>query len=940
MHWTAAALSCWAKLDRDGEGWMPLPRHLEDTAHVAGLLWDHFVPRSLRRELADACELSDDETRTVYRFLAGVHDIGKASPRFAVQAPPHFNYVVDRLRDHGFSLAPGPTQVRHEIVSQISLAEWLQQRHGADALAAQTWACILGGHHGKNPDAFAIRQATLRPADIGRGKWDEVRRELIEGIARLTGAETIAPRWAQHELPVTAQVIMTSLVVMADWIASDEHRFPYADDTPSGDRAAQALADLALPEPWRPSPAAGSVDAMLSARFPCLAGHEARPLQRALVDAAAASTRPPLLILEGPMGQGKTEAALLAAEVLAARFGQGGVFFGLPTMATANPMFARTLDWLNHTLDDADASVSLAHGKAALNDDYADLVARSRQSAADPTREQEPWAEQVYDETTSPTSSATKQREPASGQAAANAWLRGRRRAGLASFVVGTVDQALFAALKAKHVALRHLSLAGKVVVIDEVHAADTYMRTYLERVLTWLSAYSTPVILMSATLPPDQRDAFVRAYAFGRDDWNPAPTDRDDTYPRITAYDDEVRRVPVQPTPAQQTVTVERIDDCLETLVSMLGTALREGGCAAVICNTVGRAQDAYTRLRELWGDDVELLHSRFLAPERATRERRLVQLLGPNHQHRPARRIVVGTQVLEQSLDIDVDVMVTDLAPADLVLQRVGRLHRHATTPRPAPLTSPRLIVRGVKDWGATPPEPVPESGVIYGLAALLRAAALLDDEIALPEGIAPLVRRAYAADLLPPAGWEQRWDEATRAELRRAFDQQHRASTYLLDEPREPENLNGFIDVDAGDPELDDARGQSQVRDSDDSLEVIAVWRDDGGTLRLPDCAPRHGGAILPTGLPWGRNEEGLARSMAACTLPLPRSMTHERVIDTVIRALERAVDGSAWQSSHWVAGQLVLPFDSTNSAEVAGFHLHYGRDGLVVRTQEHQ
>lgn len=939
MDWSAAALSCWAKLGRDGEDWMPLPRHLEDATHVAGLLWDAFVPVAVRRELASACELSDDETRAVYRFLAGVHDIGKASPRFAVQAPPHFNYIADRLRDQGFTLAPGPTQVRHEIVSQIALAEWLQHQ-GADAVAAQTWACVLGGHHGKNPDAFTVRQAMDRPADIGRGKWDEVRHELIGGIAALTGVDATAADWARRELPVTAQVIMTALVVMADWIASDEHRFPYDDDTPAEDRAERAIADLALPEPWHPATSDESVDGMLSTRFPRLQGHAARPLQTSLVQAALTSTRPPLLILEGPMGQGKTEAALLAAEVLAARFGQGGVFFGLPTMATANPMFTRTLDWLNHTLNEADASVSLAHGKAALNDDYADLVTRSRYSSAQPPHEQDPWAEQVYDEAPPSTPPSTKPSAPTTGQAAANAWLRGRRRAGLASVVVGTIDQALFAGLKAKHVALRHLSLAGKVVVIDEVHAADSYMRTYLERVLTWLAAYNTPVILMSATLPPDQREAFVRAYALGRDDWNPAATDRGDAYPRVTMYDDEVRHVPVTSTPTQQTVTVERIDDSLATLVSTLDDALREGGCAAVICNTVGRAQEAYTAFRDLWSDDVELLHSRFLAPERASRERRLVELLGPDHQHRPRRRIVVGTQVLEQSLDIDVDVMVTDLAPVDLVLQRVGRLHRHATTPRPAPLTAPRLLVRGVKDWEATPPEPIAGSRAIYGLAALLRGAAVLGDEIALPDDIAPLVRRAYDANLQSPDGWERRWAEAGSAERLRTSDQQHRASTYLLDEPREPENLNGFIDVDAGDPELNDARGQSQVRDSDDSLEVIAVWRDDDGTLRLPDCAPQHGGAILPTGLPWGRNEEGLARAMAACTLPLPRSMTHERVIDAVIEALERAVDGSAWQASHWVAGQLVLPFDSTNSARVAGFHLHYGRDGLVVRTEEQQ
>ena len=258
------------------------------------------------------------------------------------------------------------------------------------------------------------------------------------------------------------------------------------------------------------------------------------------------------------MGVGKTEGAFLAAEALAARFGQGGVYFGLPTMATANPMFERTLEWLSGSLGDS-ASVALAHGKAGLNDTYTGLL-------------RDNFRGQVYDD------------DAGHGQPVVNSWLRGRRRAGLADFVVGTIDQGLFAALKAKHVALRHLGLAGKVVVFDEVHAADTYMREYLKRALTWLGAYQTPVILMSATLPPHQRDEYVAAYAWGSGDREPGITDHLDRYPRLTRYDGVLSDRLVEPETHSLDVRLERIDDVPETVRDMLRMMLADGGTAGVI--------------------------------------------------------------------------------------------------------------------------------------------------------------------------------------------------------------------------------------------------------------------------------------------------------------------------------------------------------------------
>jgi CRISPR-associated helicase Cas3 len=664
---------------------------------------------------------------------------------------------------------------------------------------------------------------------------------------------------------------------------------------------------------------------LIAGRFPALKGCAARPLQESLLAEARAVARPSLFIVEGPMGVGKTEAALLAAEVLADRFGLGGVFIGLPTMATANPMFVRVSEWSRAALGSQRASIALVHGKAALNDRYADLI------------RQRGWRGQVYDES----GEITDQRRAA---VVVNEWLRGRKRSGLADFVVGTIDQSLFAALKTKHVVLRHLGLAGKVVIIDEVHAADDYMREYLKRLLTWLGAYRTPVILMSATLPPTQRDELANAYANGVKPGTAAvATSHTDSYPRLTVVESEAREVVVPAEPGGSELVVSTLSDDLPALASLLTESLAEGGCAAVICNTVGRAQDAYAALRDVWGGDVRLVHSRFIAPDRSRREAELVQLLGPGATQRPERMVVVGTQVLEQSLDVDFDIMVTDLAPMDLLLQRVGRLHRHERARRPARVTTPTLWLRGVEDWTAVPPMAVRGSRSVYGVHRLLRSAAVLQDveRLNLPAEVPALVRRAYDPDAVAPAGWEAAWAAGEDREFTERLGAIARAQTYLMESPFERSTLNGLLDVDSGDPDKREEQGKSQVRDSDEGLEVIALWRGSDGFLRLPEGLPGFAGHIVPEGQQWGTGEdERLARVMATCTLRLPASLCFPRVVGQVIADLERMADCSGWQTSRWIAGQLPLVFDESGVCRVAGHILSYDSEqGLrVTRPKE--
>lgn len=915
MIWSSAARSVWGKTDPDDQLWLPVVQHLEDAAAMAGYLYDHFLPRSTKELLSTLLDASSDEVRTLVCWLAGLHDIGKLTREFTSQIRAIMPSIVGAMADHGLSTDPPLGKpFGHPVLGQLILREWLQTRHAATRRTATTYACIAGGHHGRNPSKPTMDRATNTPQNLGAGAWDAVRDEVLAGMTTRTGADAYIAGWAQRPLPLQAQTLLTGIVIMADWMASNQDLFPYLDDHATDERVASATAKLALPEPWTPKVPGADATLLLHERFPALKG-DARVVQQALINAAFAVDEPGLFLLEAPMGVGKTEAALLAAEILVARFGQGGVFFGLPTMATANPMFERVLGWLRNAIGDHDASVSLTHGKAALNDTFAGLVRSS-------------WRGSVYDE------EGTKE-----ARAIVNSWLHGRKRSGLASFVVGTIDQSLFGALKAKHLVLRHVALAGKVVIIDEVHAADSYMRHYLRRLLEWLGSYRVPVILMSATLPPEHRDAFLQSYALGRGDKVRPSTDRLDTYPRITVHPSATTLPAIPPETAATRVTLHRLADAPEATCDLLAGLLDDGGCAGVLCNTVGRAQEMYRVLQHRFAGDVELVHSRYLAPDRLAREGSLMARLGPDGE-RPHRLIVVGTQVLEQSLDIDFDVMVTDLAPVDLVLQRLGRLHRHLR-PRLAKLSSPALHLRGVEDWDDTPITATPGARAIYGAAPLLRAAALLSthEHVNLPADIPGLVRLAYDPDLSVPAGWEDAWAAAEQHAFTVDEEKKKRASSYLLATPFAKRDLDGWIDLEVSDPDASEAQGRSQVRDSEDGLEVIALFADAEGDIRLSPRLSRHAGALVPTQLTAGL-DDGLARAMAACTLPLPLMMCHPGAIDRVIAALETTLDYSGWQHSPWVKGQLAVVFDAGSDAVVDRFHLHYDpHEGLTVTREEH-
>jgi CRISPR-associated endonuclease/helicase Cas3 len=647
----------WAKSDTtDGHAVAPLPHlllgHMIDTAEVAGVLWDEHIAESVKRLVRSIAGESDMNARQLVQFLAGVHDLGKASPAFQIKS----DVLAARIRQEtGADMcAPGVVANgwHHTLAGGAAIKQLLT---GTPWEPHIDWIrAAVGGHHGTYPSRGDYRVTYPARPVHGQHRWDQWRFDALQWLLR--ELEIIPASGTLHDLPdwptvppVGTQVIIEGLVIQSDWVASNGRVMPGMWDLEkvtaetARDRAKEAVNGLRFSPGWT----LPKLDNVFATRFK----FAPRPLQTATEDAVAAMTAPGLVIVEAPMGEGKTEAALVAAELLAYRFGAHGVFVGLPTQATTDAMFARVKSWLAEV--QPGAALGLSHGKSVVNADYAGL---------------EGWhANEVGVDCGCDVYSPSQ-------------WFTGRKRLLLSPHVVGTIDNILLAGAQVKFVALHHLAFAQKVVVLDEVHAADIYMSEFLERALEWLGASQVPVVLLSATLPTSMRQRLIRAYT-GQ------TVDVGNGYPQITVANSATTTIYTPPATARKTIELQVLDEPAfgssngtnadNNVAALLSEQLSDGGCALVIRNTVGRAQNLYLLLKTAFpNDQVLLLHSRFTAGDRADHTEELLRLLGDTSKNaqRPHRLVVVATQVAEQSLDIDADLLITDLAPIDLLLRRTS--------------------------------------------------------------------------------------------------------------------------------------------------------------------------------------------------------------------------------------------------------------------------
>ncbi len=980
---------CWAKSgDFDGSSprkWLPLVGHAMDAAGVMGHLWDAWLDGHQRELLTTPfveAGPSDPEqaARSALVFLAAAHDTGKLSIPFVAKVPD----LARRMREPGGLDAPELDDVAraqrrqflHGQVGEVIVDRCLRDE-GISGQLAHALASVVGAHHGMTIDKATLRNVREseylwgdRPGAKVTTAWDSVHHEFVDFGLDLSGVREILRR--PIALPMSFLVIASGLTIVADWIASselfaltdfDDTDFHYLDEGGESARVARACESLVLPSPWQAVDSGEDPDVFLQRRFGFDDSVQARPIQRAAVDAARTGSGPGMLLIEDTMGAGKTEAGVLAAETFAARLGASGFMFALPTQATTDAMFGRMLTYLSTVADDkvagaaqdahTELTTSLLHGRSWLNPESGALV-RSGKDMQDQAIE---VLGGVGDVRGIGIDGAAHSDEALT---VVHPWLSGHKKAILAEFVTSTIDHVLLGGLKSKHLALRHLGLTQKIVVIDEAHASSDFMNVFLEIVLEWLGYYGVGVVILSATLHQDLRQRFAWAYMNGLDESGLlASEDELDTYaldapgtdvgyPRITRIQADgvsVRGVAAALPPSTVTVVAEPCGTDPGAVADLVDSLYGNGGCVLVVRNTVGTAQSLYEELRRRHGEDVLLMHSRFTAADRLANDQRLLGAFGKQSAdtHRPDKAIVVATQVVEQSLDIDFDVLISDVAPVDILLQRIGRIHRHGGRTRPIGMTEPVCHVIGMPTDTTAGPELDRGSSYVYGEWALLRTALVLRTAagpegmpVHLPEDVGHLVEEAFSGDYLVPEAWRSAYDKAGKEREKKLEKARADARTFLLAPPpgssRSSATLDGWLSLSA---EADDEgrAGYAKVRDGDDTLDVILVEERDGALRLLPGTGLADSTLIPTDRVPkWN-----VARALAMSTVKLPASLTYPRIVDRVIADLTKNY-WQAWQESPRLAGQLVLVLHE-GEAEVAGKRITYSQEtGLRVEGKE--
>jgi CRISPR-associated endonuclease/helicase Cas3 len=672
MDVTDALFRYWGKSDSNEAGqpvWHSLVYHCLDVAAVTDRLLARH--RRLRETMVRLAGLPEPHLSAWIRFFVAIHDLGKFSSAFQQLVP---EIAPPRARSYFYS-------VRHDTLAHIYwrrklyervthrlLGAWAdgEGRNYAEDLLDQ-WMLAVSGHHGQPPKTTADDTHTLHFS----AEDEQALNAYVDAVSGLFLGEVPASFRPGKEFLRGTKLFswwLAGLTVVADWLGSNREFFEFRREPMPLETY---WSNIALPAANRALDHAGLLPNSPNGAQPITQLFSAietpTPLQAACAKVAI-THGPQLFLVEDVTGAGKTEAAFVLVNRLLAAGAAVGAYLALPTMATANAMYRRTAEVYRRLFVDGEhpTSLVLAHGSRHLDDRFTDSVLpRTTQQG-----EYEPG-------------------EPEAG-AHCNAWLAdGSKRALLAQMGVGTLDQALLAVLTSRHQSLRLLGLLDKVLLVDEVHASDAYMHRLLCEVLALHARAGGSAILLSATLPKKMRNELVQAFCEGVGRRVPG-LDKED-YPLLTRLgaDDEAQ-IPVPTrTCVARTLGFEIIHDEAAAEAWIVDRA-EAGACVAWVRNTVGDAISAYQRLSARLGQGkVMLFHARFAMGDRLRLEEEIVDAFGKSSRvDARTGRVVIATQVIEQSLDLDLDEMVSDLASIDLMLQRAGRLRRHTRDARGNPL------------------------------------------------------------------------------------------------------------------------------------------------------------------------------------------------------------------------------------------------------------
>ncbi|TGL35344.1 CRISPR-associated helicase Cas3' [Leptospira koniambonensis] len=666
----------WGKAGID-DSYHLLAYHSIDVAAVGEIIFQENP--SLLFKFSNLLKIEPVLFRKIFLFFLAIHDLGKFSNAFQGQVKS----VYEKLNP---GTVPKPYSIRHDslgfmlwnkhflinqrgklsgrlIDSNLFYLSSDQNRDIKDLL--NIFISITTGHHGKPPSNTGY---TGNSVDLS---FHFTTKNIDDSYQFLLNAYNFFLTDLEikqlGDLSLKESIVnlrlfsfwLAGLSVLCDWIGSNKEIFKFnslVEDLQS------YWNKIAIPQATEAVYKSGILPSKVTSYskpielFSYLS--TPTPLQAAC-DSLDLVDGPQLFILEDVTGAGKTEAALILAKKLMNSNGYTGMFIGLPTMATANGMYDRVSLYYRKIYDSgATPSLILAHGARKLSDTF-------RQSIISDTIPKDKSYAQ----------------DEASASAQCTAWLAdSSKKATLSDIAVGTIDQVLISILLSKFQSLRLFGLMNKVLILDEIHAYDEYMNELIQSLLNSQAKVGNSVILLSATIPHSLKEKFISAFNETEEEREPKSLDKH--YPLLT----QCSRTGIKEVKITTREEVKRsapVNFIYEKSIvhSLIQSSTQEGKCVCWIRNTVADALEAFEIMRNIFSEDqVILFHARFAMGDRLDIEQKVKGYFGPNSNYEQRKgKIVISTQVVEQSLDLDFDVMISDLAPIDLLIQRAGRLHRH---------------------------------------------------------------------------------------------------------------------------------------------------------------------------------------------------------------------------------------------------------------------
>ncbi len=769
----------WGKTEKDTGAYHLLPFHCLDVGAVGWLLFDPAKP--LCQRLARQLGVDPEWLQIWMTFCLCLHDIGKFATAFQGVVPDLCGKLVP-------SNPRMPYSERHDTLGfhlwkDILSSKWLEsirvsfgsfEQDAANLIRyTEPWMEIVTGHHGEPPKRIPIHRQNFFTVDDEEAACS-FQEDITDLFLRNFDHSILADKELKYNLKLSSWQL-AGAVVLSDWLGSGRDPGAYCQDEVSLNdywqqkalpHAEQVIAKADLYQSAI-APFAG-----ISNLFPFITSPT--PLQDWAAKLQLGSSNQ-LFILEDVTGAGKTEAAVVIAHRLMANGLADGIHIALPTMATANSIYTRFGKAYRRLFDVGEQpSLVLAHGARHLSEGFRNSIKMPESAHTSHSYSEDEEPIEVY----------------------CSSWLAdSRKKAFLAEIGIGTLDQALLAVLPAKHQSLRLLGLAQKVLIIDEVHSYDPYMNQLMQTLIEAHARQGGSVILLSATLPYKMREKYVRAFCEGAGLEMPT-LEESSSYPLATHVPalERTERKLLSSRYAQKKVSVSFIDE-YDDVLDILKNAIREGRCACWIRNTVKDARAAYDMIaNQEWVDKNKLMlfHSRFAMLDRRHIEEKVLDLFDKKSTGEKRQgQILIATQVVEQSLDLDFDVMISDLAPIDLLIQRAGRLHRHVRDNAGNPFIEegavdlrgePHLYVFGPKptktpdeDWMKSK---LPGTQAVYkhvGQLWLTQQQLYSSGSFSMPGDARMLIEGVYgekAQDLIPDSLLSLSWDAEGEAGSRRGM------------------------------------------------------------------------------------------------------------------------------------------------------------------------